>query len=105
MSSGGAKWHPSCSSRGFGRTDSQLRLPTRKCTMYSTVTRTGTFLALAAFLTAGATGCASLNKTQKGAIIGAAGGAAAGAVVGKYAGSTTKGAIVGAVVGGAAGAV
>ena len=73
--------------------------------MYSSVTRTGTFLALAAFLTAGATGCASLNKTQKGAIIGAAGGAAAGAVVGKYAGSTTKGAIVGAVVGGAAGAV
>ena len=73
--------------------------------MHSSVTRTGTLLALAAFMTAGATGCASLNKTQKGAIIGAAGGAAVGGVVGKYAGSTTKGAIVGAVVGGAAGAV
>ncbi|MSR36509.1 MAG: glycine zipper 2TM domain-containing protein [Gemmatimonadetes bacterium] len=69
---------------------------------------TGTFLALTAFLTAGATGCASLKKmsdTQKGAIIGAAGGAVVGGAVGKYAGSTTKGAIIGAVVGGAAGAV
>src|SRR5688500_10504760 len=73
--------------------------------MHSTVTRTGTFLALAAFMAAGTTGCASLSRTQKGAIIGAAGGAVAGAAVGKYAGSTTKGAIIGAVVGGAAGAV
>lgn len=73
--------------------------------MHSTVTKAGTFLALAAILTAGTTGCASMNNTQKGAVIGAAGGAAVGGVIGKYAGSTTKGAIIGAVVGGAAGAV
>lgn len=33
-------------------------------------------------------GCSSMNKTQKGAVIGAAGGGAAGAVVGKAAGNT-----------------
>jgi outer membrane protein OmpA-like peptidoglycan-associated protein len=49
--------------------------------------------------------CSSLNKTQKGAIIGAAGGGAVGAVVGGKLGSTAKGAIIGAAVGGAAGAV
>jgi outer membrane protein OmpA-like peptidoglycan-associated protein len=49
-------------------------------------------------------GCASLNKTQKGAIIGAAGGGAVGAVVGGKLGSTAKGAIIGAAVGGVAGA-
>ena len=73
--------------------------------MHSTVTRGGTLLALAAFLTAGTTGSTSMNRTQKSAVIGAAGGAAVGGVIGKYAGSTTKGAIIGAVVGGAAGAV
>jgi outer membrane protein OmpA-like peptidoglycan-associated protein len=49
--------------------------------------------------------CSSLNKTQKGAIIGAASGGAVGAVVGGKLGSTAKGAIIGAAVGGAAGAV
>ena len=73
--------------------------------MNSTVTRTGIALSLAAFLLAGTTGCASLNRTEKGAIIGAASGAAVGGVVGKAAGSTTKGVIIGAVIGGAAGAV
>lgn len=73
--------------------------------MHSTVTRRGAALALATFVLAGSTGCASLNKTQKGAIIGAASGAAVGGVIGKVAGSTSKGAIVGAAVGGAAGAV
>lgn len=76
--------------------------------MQSGITRMGSLLAAAAFLTAGTTGCASLQKmtkTQKGAVVGAAGGAAVGGVIGKYAGSTTKGAIIGAVVGGAAGAV
>src|SRR5262245_46570223 len=48
--------------------------------------------------------CASLNKTQKGAIIGAASGGAVGAVVGGKLGSTAKGAIIGAAVGGVAGA-
>lgn len=49
--------------------------------------------------------CASLNKTQKGAIIGTAGGAAAGAVIGKAAGNTALGAIIGAAAGGATGAI
>ncbi len=48
--------------------------------------------------------CASMSKSQKGAVIGAAGGAAAGALVGKAAGNTLLGAIIGAAVGGAAGA-
>jgi outer membrane protein OmpA-like peptidoglycan-associated protein len=50
-------------------------------------------------------GCASLNKKERGAIIGAGTGAAVGAVVGRANGSTAKGAIVGAAVGGTAGAV
>ncbi len=50
-------------------------------------------------------GCASLNKTQKGAVIGTAGGGAAGAVIGKASGNTALGAIIGAVVGGASGAI
>jgi outer membrane protein OmpA-like peptidoglycan-associated protein len=50
-------------------------------------------------------GCKSMNKTQKGAIIGTAGGAAAGAVIGKAAGNTALGAIIGATVGGVTGAV
>ncbi|SHF82765.1 OmpA family protein [Flavisolibacter ginsengisoli] len=52
-----------------------------------------------------ATGCKSMNKTQKGAVIGAAGGGAIGAVIGKAAGNTAMGAIIGAAVGGATGAV
>lgn len=50
-------------------------------------------------------GCASWNKTQKGAAIGTAAGGAAGAVVGKAAGNTALGAIIGAAVGGASGAI
>lgn len=49
--------------------------------------------------------CKSMNKTQKGAVIGTAGGGAAGAVIGKASGNTALGAIIGATVGGAAGAV
>ena len=49
--------------------------------------------------------CASMNKTQKGAVIGAAAGGAVGAVIGKKVGSTAKGAIIGAAVGGTAGAI
>lgn len=51
------------------------------------------------------TGCASWNKTQKGAAIGTAGGAAAGAIIGKAAGNTALGAIIGAAAGGVTGAV
>lgn len=67
--------------------------------------RSGVIVALTAFLAVGASGCASLNRTEEGAIIGAATGAAVGGAVGKWQGSTAKGAIIGAVVGGAAGAV
>ena len=60
---------------------------------------------LAALVLAGAPGCASMNKTSKGAIIGAAAGGAVGGVIGNQTGSTARGAIIGAVVGGAAGAI
>jgi outer membrane protein OmpA-like peptidoglycan-associated protein len=50
-------------------------------------------------------GCASWNKTQKGAVIGTAAGGAAGAVIGRASGNTAMGAIIGAAVGGATGAV
>lgn len=51
------------------------------------------------------TGCASWNKTQKGAVAGTAVGGAAGAVIGRASGNTALGAIIGAAVGGTAGAV
>jgi outer membrane protein OmpA-like peptidoglycan-associated protein len=51
------------------------------------------------------TGCKTMNRSQKGAVIGAGGGAAIGAVVGKALGNTAMGAIVGATVGGAGGAI
>lgn len=51
------------------------------------------------------TGCASWNKTQKGAVIGTTAGGAAGAVVGRASGNTALGAIIGATVGGVSGAV
>jgi len=55
--------------------------------------------------TSGLAGCASLNQTERGAILGTAGGAAVGAVIGRQVGNTAAGAIIGAAVGGAAGAV
>lgn len=50
-------------------------------------------------------GCDSMNRSQKGAIIGTAGGAAVGAVVGKAAGNTAMGAVIGGAVGGVAGTI
>ncbi|HET9746068.1 MAG TPA: OmpA family protein [Chitinophagaceae bacterium] len=50
-------------------------------------------------------GCKTMNRTQKGAVIGAAAGGATGAVIGKAAGNTALGAIIGATVGGVTGAV
>lgn len=50
-------------------------------------------------------GCKSMNKTTKGAVIGTAGGAVVGGVVGKVAGNTALGAIIGAAVGGTTGAI
>jgi outer membrane protein OmpA-like peptidoglycan-associated protein len=71
----------------------------------NTTFRSVTALLAATMIPLGAVGCASMNKTQKGAVIGVATGGAAGAVIGKAAGSTAKGAILGAAVGGAAGAI
>ncbi len=66
----------------------------------------GMSVAVLAVLAVGAmTSCASLNKSEQGAIIGAAAGGVAGGVIGNNNGSTTKGAIIGAVIGGAAGAI
>ncbi len=50
-------------------------------------------------------GCASMNKTQKGAVVGTAAGGTMGAVIGRASGNTALGAIIGAAVGGATGAV
>jgi len=50
-------------------------------------------------------GCASMSRTQKGAVIGAGAGGVVGGIIGKQVGSTTKGAIIGAAVGGVAGAI
>jgi outer membrane protein OmpA-like peptidoglycan-associated protein len=61
-------------------------------------------LSLVALMLLGMVGCSSMNRAQKGAIIGAAAGAATGAAVGKASGNTALGAILGAAVGGAAGA-
>lgn len=52
-----------------------------------------------------ASGCSSMNKTQKGVLIGAGAGGAVGAGVGKAAGNTALGAIIGAAVGGATGGI
>ena len=52
-----------------------------------------------------ASGCKSLNKSQKGVLIGAGAGGAVGAGVGKAAGNTALGAIIGAAVGGVAGGI
>ncbi len=51
------------------------------------------------------TACASMNRKEKGAIVGAAAGAAVGGVIGNNTGSTARGAIIGAVVGGTAGMI
>ncbi|HYW08150.1 MAG TPA: OmpA family protein [Longimicrobium sp.] len=53
----------------------------------------------------GLSGCASLNNTERGGVIGAGTGAAIGGVIGRQTGGTARGAIIGAVLGGAAGAI
>lgn len=60
---------------------------------------------LAPVLLSGAMGCASMNKTTKGAVIGGTAGGVVGGVIGNQTGSTARGAIIGAVLGGAAGAI
>jgi outer membrane protein OmpA-like peptidoglycan-associated protein len=66
------------------------------------IQKTLTSLAAVAIILAG---CKSMNKTQKGAVIGTAGGGAVGAIIGKATGNTALGAIIGATVGGVTGAV
>jgi outer membrane protein OmpA-like peptidoglycan-associated protein len=52
-----------------------------------------------------ASGCKTMNRSQKGAVIGAAGGGAIGGVIGRSLGNTAMGVIIGAAAGGAAGAI
>ena len=68
-------------------------------------TKFSNLLLLLSFAGIMGSGCSSMNKTQKGAIIGAAGGAAVGAAVGSAAKNTVLGAIIGAGVGGVTGAI
>lgn len=65
--------------------------------------KTGLILVLSAVVIL--SGCASWNKTQKGAVVGTAAGGGMGAIIGKVSGNTALGAIIGAAVGGATGAV
>ena len=67
--------------------------------------RTRPLLLVLAFTPPALGGCASMNKTEKGAVIGAAGGAVVGGAIGSRSDNTARGAIIGAVVGGAAGAL
>jgi len=61
-------------------------------------------LGLVLALVFAAYGCASMSRTQKGAVIGGTSGAIVGGVIGDAAGNTAVGAILGAAIGGAAGA-
>ena len=67
-----------------------------------TVRRLSMMLVIAGMI---GSGCKTMNRTQKGAVIGAGGGAVIGGVIGRVAGNTAMGAIIGAAVGGAGGAV
>src|SRR5687767_3479046 len=77
----------------------------RKSIMRSKLSVTFLPILLTALVVLVASGCASMNKTTKGAVIGATAGGVVGGVIGNQTGSTTRGAIIGAVVGGAAGAI
>lgn len=63
------------------------------------------FIAIISMFAFAVTGCKSMNKSQKGAVIGGAGGGVIGGVVGRSMGNTAMGAVIGATVGGVAGAV
>lgn len=73
--------------------------------MRTSIRSTASLLALAAVVGTSASGCASMQNRERGAVIGAGTGAAIGGVIGQRTGSTARGAILGAVLGGAAGAV
>jgi len=74
----------------------KIKMKMKKLSMFLLVVLSATFIS---------TGCASWNKTQKGAVIGTAAGGTAGAVIGRSSGNTALGAIIGAAVGGASGAI
>lgn len=63
------------------------------------------FTLILALLGLVASGCKTMNRSQKGAVIGAAGGGVIGGVVGRAMGNTAMGAIIGATVGGVTGAI
>ena len=60
---------------------------------------------LIGILITGLWGCASMTKSQKGAVIGGTAGAVIGGVIGKQSDHTAEGAILGAVIGGIAGGI
>jgi outer membrane protein OmpA-like peptidoglycan-associated protein len=65
----------------------------------------GRFLLIVMVLAVSLAGCKTMNKSQKGAVIGGAGGGVVGGVVGRSVGNTAMGAIIGATVGGVGGAI
>jgi outer membrane protein OmpA-like peptidoglycan-associated protein len=66
--------------------------------------RTHTLASTALVSAALLAGCANMNRSGKGAVIGTGTGAVVGGVIGKASGNTAAGAIIGAAVGGMAGA-
>lgn len=62
-------------------------------------------IAILAFVSLLAVGCASSTPTQKGALAGSAIGAGLGAIIGHQSGDTAKGALIGAAAGGLGGAL
>lgn len=65
----------------------------------------GSFLLIVVVTAMSLAGCKSMNKSQKGAVIGGASGGVVGGVVGRSIGNTAMGAIIGATVGGVGGAI
>lgn len=71
----------------------------------SLVNHAAGLLLIAIALVVSVAGCKTMNKSQKGAVIGGASGGVVGGVVGRSVGNTAMGAIIGAAVGGAGGAI
>jgi outer membrane protein OmpA-like peptidoglycan-associated protein len=65
----------------------------------------GSLLLIVIVLAVSVAGCKTMNKSQKGAVIGGASGGVVGGVVGRSVGNTAMGAIIGATVGGVSGAI
>jgi len=75
----------------------QKKLPVKKIA--------GSFLLIVIVTAMSLAGCKTMNRSQKGAVIGGAGGGVVGGVVGRSIGNTAMGAIIGATVGGVGGAI